>query len=81
MIADMAVDREDRIWVARTGAGGAGDGPTDLLTADGAYVGTLAADGLRIPDAYGPDGLMAYIESDEMDVQTVRVIRLVALER
>lgn len=81
VIADMAVDREDRIWVARTGAGGDGDGPTDLLTADGDYVGTLAADGLRIPDAYGPDGLMAYIESDEMDVQTVRVIRLVALER
>lgn len=81
VIADMAVDLEDRIWVARTGAGGDGDGPTDLLTADGDYVGTLAADGLRIPDAYGPDGLMAYIESDEMDVQTVRVIRLVALGR
>lgn len=81
VIADMAVDREDRIWVARTGAGGDGDGPTDLLTAEGDYVGTLTADGLRIPDAYGPDGLMAYIESDEMDVQTVRVIRLVALER
>lgn len=81
VIADLAVDREDRIWVARAGAGGDGDGPTDLLTADGGYVGTLAADGLRIPDAYGPDGLMAYIESDEMDVQTVRVIRLVSLER
>ena len=81
VIADMAVDREDRIWVARAGAGGDGDGPTDLLTADGDYVGTLAADGLRIPDAYGPDGLMAYIESDEMDVQTVRVVRLVALAR
>lgn len=81
VIADMVVDREDRIWIARTGSGGDGDGPTDLLTADGDYVGTLAADGLRIPDAYGPDGLMAYIESDEMDVQTVRVIRLVALER
>lgn len=81
VIADMAVDREDRIWVARTGAGGDGDGPTDLLTADGDYVGTLAADGLRIPDAYGPDGLMAYIDSDEMDVQAVRVIRLLALER
>ena len=81
VIADMAVDREDRIWVARAGAGGDGDGPTDLLTADGGYIGTLAADGLRIPDAYGPDGLMAYIESDEMDVQTVRVVRLLALER
>jgi len=37
-------------------------------------------DGLRTPDAFGPNGLMAYIERDEMDVQTVRVVRLIALE-
>ncbi len=80
VIAEMAVDRRDRIWIARTGAGGDGDGPTDILTPDGRYMGTLAADGLRIPDGFGPDGLMAYIESDEMDVQSVRVVRLLGLE-
>ena len=80
VIAAMAVDRRDRIWIARTGAGGDGEGPTDVLTPDGRYMGTLAADGLRIPDGFGPDGLMAYIESDEMDVQTVRVVRLLSLE-
>lgn len=80
VIAEVAVDREDRIWVARTGAGGDGEGPTDVLTPDGRYLGTLPADGLRIPDGFGPDGLMAYIESDEMDVQTVRVVRLLGLE-
>ncbi len=32
-------------------------------------------------DAFGPDGLMAYIETDEMDVPGVRVTRLVSLER
>ena len=63
VIADMAVDRDDVIWVARTGAGGDGLGPIDLLTSDGAYLGTLSDDGLRIPDAFGPDGLMAYIEA------------------
>ena len=80
VIAEMAVDRQDRIWIARTGAEGDGDGPTDILTPDGYYLGTLAADGLRIPDGFGPDGLMAYIESDEMDVQSVRVVRLLGLE-
>ena len=80
VIAEMAVDRQNRIWIARTGAGGDGDGPTDILTSDGHYMGTLAADGLRIPDGFGPGGLMAYIESDEMDVQSVRVVRLLGLE-
>lgn len=82
VIADMAVDREDRIWIARTGSGGdEATGPTDVVAASGEYVGTLPADGLRIPAAFGPGGLMAYIDSDEMDVQTVRVIRLLSLER
>lgn len=80
VIAELAVDRQDRIWIARAGAGGDGEGPTDILTADGYYMGTLPADGLRIPDGFGPDGLMVYIESDEMDVQTVRVVRLLGLE-
>ncbi|MDE2980605.1 MAG: hypothetical protein OXU74_05340 [Gemmatimonadota bacterium] len=80
VIAEMAVDRQDHIWIARAGAGGDGDGPTDILTPDGDYMGTLAADGLRIPDGFGPDGLMVYIESDEMDVQSVRVVRLLGLE-
>lgn len=81
VIADMAVDREDRLWIARTGPGGDGaTGPTDIITASGRYVGTLPADGLRIPAAFGPNGLIAYIDSDEMGVETVRVIRLVSLD-
>ena len=82
VIADMAVDGEDRLWIARTGSGGdQATGPTDIVAASGEYIGTLPADGLRIPAAFGPGGLMAYIDSDEMDVQTVRVIRLLSLER
>ena len=81
VIGDLKVDWEDRIWVARTGAdGGRDNGPTDIVTPDGRYIGTLAADGLRTPSTFGPGGLMAYIERDELDVPTVRVIRLVALE-
>ena len=76
----MKVDWEDRIWVARRGPTGQEDGPTDIVTPDGNYIGTLPPEGLRTPDAFGPGGLMAYIERDEMDVPTVRVVRLIALE-
>lgn len=81
VIANLAVDPRDRLWIARMGPmGDAAAGPTDILEADGRYIGTLPADGLRIPAAFGPGGLMAYIDSDEMGVETVRVIRLVSLD-
>lgn len=81
VIAGVAVDWEGRIWIMRSPLAVGGDPLTDILTAEGDYVGTLPAGGLAIPDAFGPDGLIAYIEADEMDVQRVRVTRLVALER
>ena len=80
VIANVAVDWEDRIWVERTGADGTGPGPTDIVTPEGGYVGTLPADGVRIPTAFGPDGLMAYIETDDVGIQVVRVIRLNSLQ-
>ncbi len=76
VIADLAVDWEGRIWVERTGRRVGEDGPTDLITADGHYLGTIAADGMRIPDAFGPGGLVAYIETDEFDLPTIVVKRL-----
>lgn len=80
VIANMAVDWEDRIWVERTGADGVEPGPIDIVTPEGDYVGTVPADGVRIPSAFGPNGLMAYIEADEVGIPTVRVIRLVSLQ-
>ena len=50
------------------------------MTPAGDYIGTLPPDGLRTPDAFGPGGLMAYIERDDLGVATVRVVRLIALE-
>ena len=76
VISRLAVDRSDRIWVLRSALGGE-PGPTDILTPDGQYFGTIAPDGLRMPAAFGPDGLLAYIEADELGVQRVRVARLV----
>ena len=71
----MGVDSEDRIWISRTGGVNASDeatslfsdvrGPTDVFSADGQYMGTLAPDQTRIPRAFGPDGLMAYVEEGD----------------
>ena len=80
VIDGIAVDWEDRLWIERTGENGQGLGPIDIMTVDGRYVGTLPADGLRTPWAFGPNGLAVFVESDEYDVQTVRVVRL-SLER
>ncbi|MDE2795784.1 MAG: 6-bladed beta-propeller [Gemmatimonadota bacterium] len=80
VIDDIAVDWEDRVWIERTGENGQGLGPIDIMTADGRYVGTLPAEGLRTPWAFGPAGLAAFVELDEYDVQTVVVVRL-SLER
>ena len=81
VIDGIAVDWDDRIWVARHDERGVGPELIDIVTPDGEYVGTLPADGLRIPAAFGPDGLLAYIETDDFDVRSVKVVRLVSLER
>ena len=79
VVSAMAVDSEGRIWVARSASDGRSDGPTDVFGADGRYVGTLPANGVRIPVAFGPDGLMAYVERDESGLPIVRVVRLLEL--
>lgn len=76
VVEALAADPLGRIWVQRSSARPGEDGPTDLLTTDGRYLGTLPPDGLRIPDAFGPGGLAAIIETDAFDVATVRVVRL-----
>lgn len=76
VIEAMALDREGRIWVQRSSGMPGQPGPTDVITPDGRYLGTFPPDGLRIPDAFGPDGLLARIETDEYDVPTVVVERL-----
>lgn len=64
------------IWVQRRGAGLAGDGPIDILTSDGRYLGTYPPSATPMPSAFGPDALMAIVETNELDVQTVVVRRL-----
>ena len=76
VVEELGVDSEGRIWVQRSSGVPGEEGPTDLITADGRYLGTLPADGLRIPEAFGPAGTIAVMETDELDVPTVRVLRI-----
>jgi hypothetical protein len=76
VVARLAVDPEGRIWVERTGSEPGRPGPTDLLEAEGLYLGTLAADGLRLPHAFGPRGLAAWVEADAMGAAVVAVARI-----
>jgi len=67
---------EGYIWVQRRGDEPVSDGPIDVLTPDGRYLGTFSADEVSMPGAFGPEGLTAFVEVDELGVQTVVVKRL-----
>lgn len=68
---------DGEIWVQRRGEDPSdNNGPIDVLTINGGYVGTYPAGALQMPAAFGPDGLVAFIETDELDVETVVVRRL-----
>lgn len=79
VIHRLAVDWGDRIWVLRADSTGGDQGLADLLTPSGEYLGTIRFEDLALPTAFGPDGLMAYVETDELGVQTILVVRLTAL--
>ena len=76
VLRDLATTWEGRIWVQRGGEEPDSDGPIDVLTPEGVYVGTYALGATELPDAFGPDGLAAFIELDEFDVASVVVRRL-----
>jgi hypothetical protein len=78
VVQRLAADPAGRLWVQRFG--GVGEpGPVDILAADGATIATIPAGAFSIPIAFGPDGLAAWIERDELDVPYVRVARLAGL--
>ena len=66
-------------WVQRRGDDPWDDnGPIDVLGANGEYLGTFAPGEPGMPLAFGPDGLIAFVEHDELDVATIVVKRLPA---
>ncbi len=77
VVAGLAADWEGRIWVQRSSSEPGERGPIDIVTVDGKYVGTLSPDGPETPTAFGPNGLAAWIETDEYDVASIVVARIV----
>ncbi|MXW16043.1 MAG: hypothetical protein F4139_08540 [Gemmatimonadetes bacterium] len=87
-VDDLWATWEGTLWVRRTpetgypsestGVGKLGKAPSpiDVITVEGRYVGTIAAESAIIPSAFGPGGLVAVIEQDEMDVPVLVVRRL-----
>ncbi len=89
VIGEIRATPDGFVWVRRQdpepwgppGAEGypltAGEGgPIDVFDTDGNYVGTFPAGGLRMPGAFGPDGLVAYWETGDLDILSVVVYRL-----
>ena len=73
--AALRTDWEGTIWVRRRGDEGAGCDPIDLITADGRCLGTFAPGSTALPEAFGPGGLLAFAEADDLDVPFVLVKR------
>ena len=63
-----------KIWVVRRGP----DRTTavDVLAMEGRYVGGYDRGAIAIPRAFGPDGLAAFVETDDFGVQMVVVKRM-----
>ena len=76
VIRGLRASWNGRIWVQRRGDEPVSDGPVDVLDMAGRYVGSYPTGATRIPDAFGPDGLVAFIEEDELGVETVVVKRV-----
>lgn len=76
IVRDLQTGWQGTIWIQRAGSYAVGDGPVDVLAADGRYLGSFRTGATTIPDAFGPDGLVAFVEMDELDVESVVVRRL-----
>lgn len=76
VIRGLATTWDGHIWVLRRGEGPVDDGPIDVLTPDGRYLGSYPAGTMALPAAFGPDGLVAFIEMSELQVHTVAVKRM-----
>lgn len=77
MIASLRTTWDGTLWVRRsTEPDAAEPGAIDVISPDSRYIGTFPAASLDMPDAFGPDGLVAFIATDEMDVPVIAVMRL-----
>ena len=79
VVTGLRASWDGALWIRRVGEEPWDDeGPIDVFGANREYVGTYAAEDARMPAAFGPDGLVAFWEFDELDVPTIVMKRLPA---
>ncbi|WP_419163993.1 hypothetical protein [Candidatus Palauibacter sp.] len=82
VISALRATGDGALWVQRSAEPASGEpGLIDVITPDGRYVRTLAPGTASLPDmpdAFGPDGLVAFLDTDAFDVPVITVRRLPA---
>jgi hypothetical protein len=73
-VQGLMVAPTGKMWIERTPPEIGGNGPIDLVTPEGQYLGTIT--GTPLPDALSRGGLAAYLERDDDGVPRVVVRRL-----
>ena len=76
LLQSLRTTPKGTIWVSRSGGDLDSNGPIDVVTPEGRYLGSYPFGVTDLPSAFGPDGLVAFIEKDDLDVPTVVVKRL-----
>ena len=76
VLMELRATWDGALWIARIGEEFDDSSPIDVFGPNREYVGTFAAEEATMPAAFGPDGLVAYWEFDELDVPTIVVKRL-----
>ncbi|MXX73588.1 MAG: hypothetical protein F4Y73_17255 [Gemmatimonadetes bacterium] len=77
VVREVRATWDGSLWIQRRGEDPwDDDGPIDVFDANREYVGTFAAAAPGMPAAFGPDGMVLYWETDELDVPTIVVKRL-----
>lgn len=70
---------EGALWIQRGGEEPwDASGPIDVMRPGGEDVGTFGVGAPRMPAAFGPNGLIAFIELDELDIPGIVVRRVPA---
>ena len=75
VVRDLRTTWDREIWVRRRARDLLSDGPIDVLTPDGHYLGSYSAE-TAMPDAFGPNGLAAFLETGELGESIVVVRRI-----
>ena len=76
VVLGLRTSWEGTIWVRHRGDEGTEGNRIDLISSEGRYLGTFAPGSTGMPAAFGPNGLAAFVETDDLDVSSVVVRRL-----